>query len=258
MRPSSTRGWMRPIAFLMVAVCIAGAAALPAAAQADFEVLVFSKTEGFRHASIPDGIETVRALGEAHGFAVTATEDAAHFTPDSLGRYAVVLFLNTTGNVLNETQQAAFQQYIREDGGFVGVHSASDTEYDWPWYNRLVGAYFDGHPPVQEATITVTDSTHPSTRMLPNPWVRTDEWYSFRDVQDGLNVLLRLDEGSYDLDGAPAMGADHPIAWYHTVDGGRAWYTALGHTSKTYDEPLFRAHLWGGIQWAAGESASGE
>lgn len=250
----SRLGW-RAVAIAVVAVGLfVGTIHLrEAAAQSQFDVLVFSKTEGYRHASIPDGIAAIRALGAEHGFSVTATEEATRFTPDTLSTYAVVIFLNTSDNVLNEAQQSAFQQYIRGGGGFVGVHAATDTEYEWPWYNRLVGAYFDGHPSVQQATLTVADSTHPSTRMLPNPWTRTDEWYSFRAVQDDLNVLLNLDEDSYTVDDTLAMGAHHPVAWYHRFDGGRAWYTALGHTAATYQEPLYQAHLWGGIRWAAGE-----
>jgi len=100
---------------------------------------------------------------------------------------------------------------------------------------------------VQEASITVVDSTHASTRMLPQPWVRSDEWYSFRSMQDDLNILLNLDEDSYALDGAPAMGESHPVAWYHAFEGGRSWYTELGQTKAAYREPLFRAYLLGGI-----------
>lgn len=239
---------------VLTALLFAGCGSDAAVPPTQFDVLVFSKTEGYRHASIPDGIDALREMGREHGFGVTATEDAALFTPDTLRAYAAVVFLNTSDDVLDEEQEAAFQQYIRQGGGFVGVHAASDTEYEWPWYNRLVGAYFDGHPSVQEASIAVADSTHPSTRMLPDPWVRTDEWYSFHSVQDSIEVLLRLDEDSYDLEDAPAMGAEHPIAWYRTFEGGRSWYTALGHTAASYEEPLFRAHLLGGIQWAAGEA----
>jgi hypothetical protein len=236
---------------LSLAVALTGCSSTADPAPAAFDALVFSKTEGFRHASIPDGIAALRELGAEHGFNVTATEDASAFTPDGLRAYDVIVFLNTTGDVLNTAQQAALQQYIRGGGGFVGVHAATDTEYDWPWYNRLVGAYFDGHPSVQEASITVVDTAHASTRMLPQPWVRRDEWYSFRSVQDGLNILLNLDEDSYDLEGAPAMGDQHPVAWYRAFEGGRSWYTELGHTKEAYREPLFREHLLGGIQWAA-------
>src|SRR5437667_8230708 len=140
----------------------------------------------------------------------------------------------------------------------VGVHSASDTEYAWSWYGGLVGAYLDrihGHSRIMQATIHVTDRTHPSTMMLPAVWTRTDEWYNFATNPRGrVNVLMTIDERTYK---GGAMGVDHPIAWYHKYDGGRAWYTALGHTSESYYEPLFLAHLWGGIIYAAGAKQSG-
>ncbi len=219
-------------------------------AEAADRVLVFTRTAGFRHDSIPDGVAAIRALGAAHGFGVDQTEDPTVFTDAGLAAHHAVVFLSTTGHVLEAEQQAAFERYIRNGGGFVGIHAASDTEYDWPWYGGLVGAYFSGHPAVQAAILNVEDRTHPSTVALPDPWVRTDEWYSFRtnprDV--GVHVLLTLDEASYT---GGAMGADHPIAWYHLYDGGRAWYTAIGHTSESFAEPLFVAHLLGGIQYAA-------
>ena len=215
-----------------------------------FAVLVFSKTAGYRHESIPAGIEAIRALGEQHRFAVDASEDAALFNDEGLAKYRVVVFLNTTGHVLDADQQAAFERFIRGGSGFVGIHSASDTEYDWPWYGRLVGAYFKRHPKIQPAALHVVDPTHESTRALPKVWTRTDEWYDFRDDPSGrVSVLLRLDETTYSGGG---MGASHPAAWCHSYDGGRAWYTALGHTKESYAESLFLSHLLGGIQWAAG------
>jgi len=227
----------------------------PASAAPLPRVLVFTKTAGFRHESIPDGIRCVREIG-AGRFDVDATEDAAAFTPDNLARYRAVVWLSTSGEVLNDDEQRAFEAYIRAGGGYAGIHAASDTEYEWPWYGRLVGAYFKTHPPVQSAVNVVEIRDHASTRMLPARWERTDEWYSFRSNPrgtDGLHVLMSLDESTY----APApasMGADHPIAWYHDFDGGRAWYTGGGHTSESFAEPLFRAHLLGGILWAAGVS----
>ncbi len=216
-------------------------------------LLVFSKTGGFRHASIKDGKIALQKLATEHNFVVDFTEDAAAFTDTNLTQYDAVIFLLTTGKILDDSQKAAFERYIRAGGGYVGVHSASDTEYDWPWYGGLVGAYFDrihGHSKVTQATIHVTDGTHPSTVMLPAFWVRTDEWYNFASNPRGkVNVLMTIDESTYK---GGTMGADHPIAWYHEYDGGRAWYTALGHTSESYYEPLFLAHLWGGIMYAVG------
>lgn len=224
-------------------------------AAAEWRVLVFSATAGYRHASIPAGIDALRSLGAEHGFGVDATEDATAFSERALAPYDVVVFLSTTGDVLDPAQQAALERFVRVGGGFVGVHAATDTEYDWPWYGELTGARFDGHPPVQEARIDVADPTHPSTASLPDPWWVRDEWYSFRDVRPDLRVLLELDEASYDLAGAPAMGSSHPIAWAREVEKGRSWYTGLGHRAETFELPAFRAHLLGGLRWAAGRAA---
>lgn len=219
--------------------------------MSSMSVLVFSRTQGFRHDSIPAGIAAIQALGQAHGFAVQASEDPALFSDTGLRGVGVVVFLNTSGNVLNNDQQAAFERFVQRGGGFVGVHSASDTEYSWPWYGGLVGSYFDHHPAIQPATIQVVSPGHPSTAGLPPLWTRTDEWYNFRRVPEGGEVLLRLDEASYS---GGSMGGNHPIAWCQRYDGGRAWYTGLGHTSESYAEPLFLQHLLGGIRWAAGHA----
>ncbi|NBQ13956.1 MAG: ThuA domain-containing protein [Proteobacteria bacterium] len=213
-------------------------------------VLVFSRTTGFRHLSIPDGIAAIRALGTDR-WCVDATEDPAVFTADNLRRYRAVVFLSTTGNVLDDAQQKAFEEYIRAGNGWVGIHAAADTEYEWPWYGKLVGAWFKGHPRNQQATVNVEDRTHRSTAMLPAEWKRLDEWYSFRsNPRSDVRVLASLDEKSYDPEKVP-MG-DHPIAWYHEFDGGRAWYTALGHTKESYAEKPFLEHVREGIEWAAG------
>jgi type 1 glutamine amidotransferase len=216
-----------------------------------FSVLVFSKTAGFRHDSIPDGIAAVQALGQQHNFQVDATEDAGVFSDSGLAPYRVVIFLLTSGDILNGEQQAAMERFIQNGGGFVGIHSASDTEYGWPWYGQLVGAYFSDHPPgVHQADTHVVDPDHLSTQGLPSTWTRTDEWYNFADnPADRVNVLLNLDETTY-VGGA--MGASHPISWYHEFENGRSWYTGMGHTKSSYAEPLFRQHLLGGIRWAAG------
>ncbi len=210
---------------------------------------MFSKTAGYRHASIPEGIEAIKALAQSNGFQVDASEDAALFAPATLARYRLVIFLNTSGSILNAAQRAAFESFVQQGGGFVGIHAAADTGYDWPWYGRLVGSYFQSHPAIQPATLQVVAVTHASTLHLPAEWRRTDEWYNFRgDPGADVTVLLRIDEGSY---GGGTMGAQHPMAWCHTRAGGPAWYTALGHTSASYQEPLFLQHLLGGILWAA-------
>jgi type 1 glutamine amidotransferase len=223
-----------------------------AAVSADprFTVLVFSKTTGFRHDSIPQGIAAIEALGAEHGFAVETTEDAARFSDAVLARYKVVVFLSTTGDILDTGEKAAFERYIRSGGGFVGIHSASDTEYGWPWYGRLVGTWFASHPQIQRATVHIANPDHPSTKGLPALWERTDEWYNFRSNPRGaVQILATLDEATYSGGG---MGVDHPIVWCQEMDGGRSWYTAMGHTKESYAEPLFRLHLLGGIESAAG------
>jgi type 1 glutamine amidotransferase len=211
------------------------------------QVLVYTRTTGFRHGSIPDGVQAVRTLGEQLGFGVEHTEDPTRFTPQSLAPFAAVIFLNTTGDILDDAQQGAFEAFIQEGGGFVGVHSAADTEYDWPWYGQLVGAWFASHPRIQEGRLSVPDPAHPSTRCLSDSWVRVDEWYDFRSQPpEGTSILLTIDESSYD---GGRMGSPHPMAWAREFDGGRAWYTALGHTAESYSEPAFLDHLAGGIIW---------
>ena len=226
-------------------------ALLPAAQAAEpFAVLVFSKTAGFRHDSISAGVAALQALGGQDGFRVDATEDSQAFTDGNLRKYRVVVFLSTTGEVLDADGRAAFERYIRAGGNFVGIHAATDTGYEWPWYGGLVGNYFRRHPVIQSATLTVADASHPSTRALPIRWQRTDEWYDFRnDLAEDVTVLVRIDEATYR---GGRMGANHPMAWCHDYEGGRAWYTALGHTIQSYSEPLFLEHLRGGIAWAAG------
>jgi type 1 glutamine amidotransferase len=211
-------------------------------------VLVFSATAGFRHDSIPAGIAAIRELGAGNGFAVEATEDAGALRSRNLARYRAVVFLNTTGDVLNTAQQRDVESYIRSGGGYVGVHAAADTEYDWPFYGELVGAYFASHPAVAPARILVADAAHPATRHLPAPWTRTDEWYNFRAAPQA-HVLLRLDESSYT---GGVMGSEHPIAWCRQLDGGRSFYTGLGHTADAFADSDVRAHLLGGIRYAAG------
>ncbi|CAL9393284.1 lectin [Streptomyces sp. Tu 3180] len=221
-----------------------------AAADPAYKVLVFSKTAGFRHSSIDDGIAALRELGAANGFGVDATEDAQAFTTGNLAQYRAVVFLSTTGDVLGDAQQAAMEQYIGNGGGYVGVHAAADTEYDWPFYAGLAGALFRSHPAVQRATVEVEDRAHDATAHLGPTWQRTDEWYDYRtNPRTTAHVLASLDESSYS---GGSMSGDHPIAWCKDYRGGRAFYTGGGHTDESYAEPAFRRHLLGGIRWAAG------
>ncbi|MFF6888023.1 ThuA domain-containing protein [Streptomyces sp. NPDC012421] len=225
-------------------------AAAGAAADPAYKVLVFSKTAGFRHSSIDDGVAALRGLGTANNFTVDATEDAQTFTAGNLAQYKAVVFLSTTGDVLNSTQQTAFEQYIQGGGGYVGIHAAADTEYDWPFYEGLAGALFHSHPAIQPATVKVEDRAHDSTAHLGAAWQRTDEWYNYRtNPRTTARVLASLDESSYS---GGNMAGDHPIAWCKDYQGGRAYYTGGGHTDESYAEPAFRRHLLGGIRWAAG------
>ncbi|MEV7739929.1 ThuA domain-containing protein [Streptomyces sp. NPDC088921] len=236
------------------AALLLGCVSQPAASHsAETErVLVFSKTAGFRHDSIPDGVAAVKQLGESGGFTVDATEDANAFTPRNLRRYDAVVFLSTTGDVLDPTQQRAFEGYIRQGGGYVGIHAAADTEYDWAFYGGLVGAYFQSHPAIQPATVVAEDRAHPSTSGLPPTWNRTDEWYNYRsNPRDRVHVLASLDESSYT---GGTMNGDHPIAWCQDYQGGRAFYTGLGHTKESYADPAFRGHVLGGIRYAIGDA----
>jgi type 1 glutamine amidotransferase len=215
-----------------------------------FSILVFSKTAGFRHDSIPAGIEAVRRQGSTRGFSVDASEDAGVFADESLGKYKAVVFLSTTGDVLNPSQEAAFERFIRRGGGFVGVHSASDTEYDWPFYGGLVGAYFAGHPDIQNAAIRIEDPAHPAAMSLPRTWMRRDEWYNFRrNPRGSVNVIATLDEATYT---GGTMAPDHPVVWSQSYEGGRSFYTALGHTQESFSETAFIDHLGRAILWAAG------
>ncbi|MFF7385257.1 ThuA domain-containing protein [Streptomyces griseoluteus] len=234
------------------AALLLGCVTAPAAAKPTEtgRVLVFSKTAGFRHDSIPDGVAALQRLGAADGLTVDATEDATAFTTRNLRRYDAVVFLSTTGDVLDSAQQRAFEGYIRQGGGYVGVHAAADTEYDWPFYGGLAGAWFASHPAIQPATVVVEDHAHPSTAALPDRWERTDEWYNYQsDPRARAHVLASLDESSYS---GGTMNGDHPIAWCQNYQGGRAFYTGGGHTRESYADPAFRAHLLGGLRWATG------
>ncbi|MEU3840417.1 ThuA domain-containing protein [Streptomyces sp. NPDC028635] len=234
------------------AALLLGCATAPAASQPGDgkRVLVFSKTAGFRHDSIPDGVAALKQLGAGGGFTVDATEDAGAFTPGNLRRYAAVVFLSTTGDVLNPAQQRAFEDYVHRGGGYAGVHAAADTEYDWAFYGGLAGAYFQSHPAIQPATVNVEDRAHPATAHLGPVWERTDEWYNYRsNPRERAHVLASLDESSYS---GGTMNGDHPIAWCQEYQGGRAFYTGGGHTKESYADPAFRQHLLGGIRYAIG------
>lgn len=219
-------------------------------------ILLFSETRDFRHDSTEVALTTLEELASSVGMLTDRANDSAGvFTDENLANYEAVVWVMTSGNVLDDGEQVAFEAFIRSGKGYAGIHAASFTEYEWPWYGSLVGAYFDRHPEIQSATQNVEDTSHPSTRHLDSTWTRTDEWYDYRsNPRAFVNVLLSLDESTYSGGG---MGLDHPSAWYHEFEGGRAWYTGGGHTEASYAEENFRKHLLGGLRYAAGRDGEG-
>lgn len=210
------------------------------------KVLVFTKTEGHRHGSISEGVALIRRLGKRNGFLVDHTARAERFNTKNLKKYALVIFLSTTGELLDDLQQEAFESYIKAGGNFMGIHAAADAEYSWDWYGKLIGGYFESHPEPQNASVVVNDHTHPATKMLPATWSRFDEWYNFKNLKEDLQILLTLDESTYS---GGAHGEVHPIAWCHEFEGGRSFYTGFGHGDAAFREPLVEQHILGGIQW---------
>jgi cytochrome c len=222
--------------------------------QTKINVLVFSKTEGFRHQSIEAGKPALAKMAKEKGFTVSFTEDANQFTEANLKKFNTVVFLNTTGNILNNVQQNSFERYIQAGGGYVGIHAATDTEYDWPWYNQLAGAWFLDHPMpnnVQNGKFYVTQKNE-FTEGMPDSFERKDEFYSFKNISSKINVVLKIDEKSYQ---GGKNGDNHPMSWYQAFDGGRSFYTAMGHTDETFAEALFLNHLYAGIKYTAGGNA---
>lgn len=263
---------MRRVLALGIAALI-GAAAVPAAAQDEVSgpaaagetgaILVYSRTAGYRHASIGASWAAIAEIAQARGWSVTFTEDPSWFDAERLEQFDVAVFAMPSGNTLSSEQQSAFRSFIEEGGGFVGLHSAGDGSMTWDWYaSELIGARFIGHPlnpGVRSGTIIVEDDSHPATASLPSPWYRNDEWYSFdASVRGRFHVLAAIDEGSYVQgnwnDGvALSMGDDHPVIWNRCVGEGRSFYSALGHTDESYAEDGVRDVIAGGISWAMGE-----
>jgi type 1 glutamine amidotransferase len=238
--------WMSALS----AIPLSHMSAVPAsAADAPYKVLVFSKTAGFRHSSIPKSIKAIQMLGAVNNFTITSTEDATAFTESNLAQFQTVVFMSTTGNVLNPIQKTAFEEYVRGGGGYVGVHAAADAEYDWPFYGTLVGAWFASHPVIQQGRVNIEDRSHPATAHLAMTWTRTDEWYNYRtNPRTTTHVLMSLNEPSY-VGGI--MKGDHPITWCKTIGKGRSFYTGLGHTEESYDDPNFTKLLLGAIRYTA-------
>ncbi|MDQ2076150.1 ThuA domain-containing protein [Marinimicrobium sp. ABcell2] len=245
----------------LLALCLAALFSFVAPAKADppqFNVLLFTKMDGFHHKSVNEGVRAMRKMAEKHHFNIDWHEDANHFNDDNLARYDAIVFLMTTGDILNEEQQAAMKRFIQAGNGFVGIHSASDTMYGWEWYTKLVGRTFKIHPVIQTAELEVVDHSFPGTERMPKRFLWTDEFYDFGpELSENLNYILTVDEDTY----SPAadwgrvssegMGEFHPLAWYQYYDGGRSFYTALGHVPATFGDDLFLEHIYGGLYWAA-------
>jgi uncharacterized protein len=225
-----------------------------------FSALIFSKTAGWHHDSIGAAVPALQNLAKQHDFTAFWTEDANRvFNDKELAKYKVVVFLLTSGDVLNDEQQAAFERYIRAGGGYVGVHSASDTEYNWPFYTKMVGHMFHIHPAVQSATVKVEDFNFPGMDRYAKRFLFTEEWYEFDAPRsDKLKYLLSVDESTYSPSAdwgargtGKGMGAFHPVSWYQEYEGGRAFYTAMGHLPGAFSDANFLHHIYGGIYWAA-------
>ncbi|PPK84593.1 hypothetical protein CLV84_3755 [Neolewinella xylanilytica] len=240
----------------LLALCACLLPALLSAQQ--FRALLVTETAGWHHGSITSGIPALEKLAERHQFAIDRQQHALPISDASLEKYDVIIMLNTTGDLFNDEEQAAFERFIQSGKGWVGIHSASDTEYDWAWYTQLVGHMFNVHPHNQTAMLQVRDGNFPGLERWPERMLWTDEWYDFQDATvDDLNYILTVDETTYDATAdwgakkTDGMGELHPIAWYHDFDGGRAFYTALGHIDQTFEDAFFLEHLYGGIYWAA-------
>jgi type 1 glutamine amidotransferase len=239
---------------------ILGLLATTAARAEQFSVALFTKTAGWHHESINEGVIAIRQLAALHDFKVFWTEDPTRvFKDEELKKYKAVTFLSTTGDALNDEQQAAFERYIKAGGGFVGIHAAADTEYGWPWYTKMVGHMFKIHPAVQTATIQVEDYNFPGMDRFAKRFLATEEWYQYDASRSkDLHYLLTVDEKTYKTAAnwgprgeGKGMGDFHPIAWYQQYDGGRAFYTGLGHLPATWSDNQFLHHVYGGIYWAA-------
>ncbi|NLG76102.1 MAG: ThuA domain-containing protein [Xanthomonadaceae bacterium] len=243
--------------FRAVLACLCALGWSNASIAQQFDVLLFTKTAGWHHDAINAGVNAIEHLGKKHHFSVFWTENAdLVFKDEVLAKYEVVAFLLTTGDVLNDEQQAVFERFIRSGKGFVGVHSASDTEYDWDWYTAMVGHMFKGHPAIQTATVKVENPNFPGMDRFAPRFLFTDEWYEFDGSRSkNLSYLLSIDESTYETTPVRRKEAEaapfHPLSWYQEYDGGRAFYTALGHVPESYTDENFLHHLYGGIYWAA-------
>lgn len=225
-----------------------------------FKALMITETAGWQHESSFDAIPALHKLAARHDFEIELKQKAMPLNDDWLAKYDVIIMINTTGDVFNDAEQAAIEKFIQSGKGWVGVHAASDTEYDWKWYTDMVGHMFKIHPHIQTAMVDIHDNSFPGLGTWPKRRMWTDEWYEFKDGtrQPGFNYLITVDESTYDINAkwgddnkAVGHGDFHPISWYHNYDGGRAWYTNFGHVPAVFSDQAFLDHLYGGIFWAA-------
>jgi hypothetical protein len=228
------------------------------AQQKQFRAFIVTRTKGWHHESLHYGVIALKQLAARNHFDAVLMEDPKSFTDKNLAQYSVVIFLNTTGDILNAEEQKVLERFIQSGKGFVGIHSASDTEYDWPWYTQLVGRMFKIHPQVQTAKLQVLDATFPGLQGFDDGALWTEEWYEFGEEKvPGLQYVLAVDETTYNPKAGSGekqsigMGKMHPVAWHHNFDGGRSFYTALGHLPTNFSNEAFLNHLYGGILWAA-------
>ena len=215
------------------------------------KVFVFTRTCGYIHESIPKGVDLISELGKGNNFTVESSDDDRIFLSDILFDYDAIIFLSTTFDILNQEQQKNLVKFIRMGKGFVGIHAAADTEYDWPWYGKLVGGYFVSHPEGQpRASIHTLNKNSFFTNHLDDKWEIEDEWYNYQYTNPNITSILNLDERSYE---GGVNGKNHPITWYHEFDGGRSFYTGLGHLEKTFEDERFKELLRKGILYATGQ-----
>ena len=243
---------IRPLFIFCIALC----SLLPLFSQGrQFKALLVTTTRGFHHESIYAGVLAIQQMASKHQFSVEVMNNPNGFTDKYLESFQVIIFLNTTGDILDSARQKVMERFIQSGKGFVGIHAAADTEYDWEWYTKLVGRMFVSHPPTQTAKLKATDPSFPGLRAIGDGIWWTDEWYEYTPEKgSGLQYLLEVDESSYNAKAGSktgGMGSFHPIAWYHNFDGGRSFYTGLGHLPEIFQNPVFLDHLYAGIFWAA-------
>ncbi|MCC5929432.1 MAG: ThuA domain-containing protein [Cyclobacteriaceae bacterium] len=257
-RHQKCRPWQ--LCFWFLAIVILSLACTSSPEKENMKIAVITKTDGYRHDNIPVAVEALKKMASENNWDLFHTEDSLYFTSANLDTLDLIIFLQTIGDIFNETQQQDIQAFVEKGGGLLTIHSGTITENDWPWYMSLIGAKFTGHPPTQKGTLIIENREHPATSFLPDSiWTIVDEWYSFdRNPREDVHVLVSIDESSYDVDnnewfpGINQRMGDHPMVWHQYAGEGRVFQTALGHTEELYSDPLFLQHINGAIEWTAG------